>query len=314
VDSEVLIPRSLIMKAAVIHNYGAPDVLIYESCPDPKPAGGEVVVRVAAAGVNPVDLREREGGTKDWRPVVFPGVLGWDLAGTIVGLGEGVRELAIGESVFGWAYHTYAELCAVKATLLAPVPAGLDLDAAAALPLVSATGCQLITVAGQPKAGQTVLVAGANGAVGRCAVFAAKDCECRVIAGVRGKDVGAAAQLGADQVVALDDEAAMGALAPVDLVANCVRGPTATALLGKVKPGGLFASVTGVPDGADTYPRVRTTAFVSKQNVETYLYAARAVLAGHLQIPVAKTLPLSAAAEGHVLVAKGGTGKIVLKP
>jgi NADPH:quinone reductase-like Zn-dependent oxidoreductase len=301
------------MKAAVIHNYGAPGVLIYESYPDPTPGAGEVVVRVAAAGVNPVDLREREGETKDWRPVVFPGVLGWDLAGTIVGLGEGVRDLAIGDSVFGWAYHTYAELCAVKATLLARVPAGLDFDTAAVLPLVSATGGQLITVAGQPKAGQTVLVSGANGAVGRCAVFAAKDRGCRVIAGVRGKDVGAA-QLGADQVVALDDEAAMDALAPVDVVANCVRGPTATALLGKVKPGGLFASVTGAPDGAGAYPKVRTIAFVSQQNVEAYLHAAKAVLAGRLQIPVAKTLPLSAAAEAHALVAKGGTGKIVLKP
>jgi NADPH:quinone reductase-like Zn-dependent oxidoreductase len=273
-----------------------------------------VVVRVVAASVNPVDLREREGGTKDWRPVMFPGVLGWDLAGTVVGFGEGVRGFAVGDNVFGWAYHTYAELCAVDATLLARVPPGLDFDKAAALPLVSATGCQLITVAGQPKAGQTVLVSGANGAVGRCAVFAAKDRGCIVIAGVRTKDVGVATQLRADQVLALDDEAAMQALAPVDLVANCVRGATAAALLGKVKPGGLFASVTGVPDGAGAYPQVRTTAFVSKQNVETYLYAAKAVLAGRLQIPIAKALPLSAAAEAHALAAKGGIGKVLLKP
>jgi NADPH:quinone reductase-like Zn-dependent oxidoreductase len=302
------------MKAAVIHDYGAPEVLVYDEYPDPKPAAGEVVVRVATAGVNPVDLRERQGGTRDWRPVVFPGVLGWDLAGTIVGLGEGVRELAIGDRVFGWAYHTYAELCAVKATLLARVPAGLDLDTAAALPLVSATGCQLIAVAAQPKAGQTVLVSGANGSVGRCAVFAAKDRGCRVIAGVRSRDVGAAARLGADQVVALDDQVAMDALAAVDLVANCVRGETAAALLRKVTPGGLFASVTGVPEDASVYPKVRTTAFVSVQNAETYLYAADAVLSGRLQIPVARILPLSAAAQAHALVAKGGIGKILLKP
>jgi hypothetical protein len=144
VDSEVLIPRSLIMKAAVIHNYGAPDVLIYENYPDPKPAAGEVVVRVQ----------------RQHQPGRFARARRWDQAlascrvsgRTWLGprghhrrLGEGVRELAIGESVFGWAYHTYAELCAVKATVLAPVPAGLlDLDTAAAMPLVSATGCQLI--------------------------------------------------------------------------------------------------------------------------------------------------------------------------
>jgi NADPH:quinone reductase-like Zn-dependent oxidoreductase len=302
------------MKAAVIHSYGVPDVLRYEDYPEPEPAAGGVVVRVAAASVNPVDLREREGATKDWRPVVFPGVLGWDLAGTVVALGDGVRDLRIGDRVFAWAYHTYAELCAVDVALLARVPEGLELDAAAAVPLVSATGCQLIAVAGQPQAGQTVLVSGANGAVGRCAVFTAKDRGCVVIAGVRGKDVGAAARLGADRVIALDDEAEIRALAPVDLVANCVRGPTAAALLSKVKPGGLFASVTGVPDNAKAYPQVRTKAFVSKQDVETYVYAAKAVLAGHLQIPIAHILPLSSAAEAHALVAKGGIGKILLKP
>jgi NADPH:quinone reductase-like Zn-dependent oxidoreductase len=302
------------MKAAVIHSYGGPEVLKYEDYPDPKPGPGEVLVRIAAAGVNPVDLREREGATKDWRPVVFPGVLGWDLSGTIVGLGTDVQNFAIGAQVFGWAYHTYAELCAVKVDLLAKVPAGLDLVKAAAVPLVSATGSQLISVAGQPKAGDTVLVSGANGAVGRCAVFTAKGRGCIVIAGVRAKDRKAALLLGADRVVALDDEAAIRALAPVDLVANCVRGSTATRLLGVVKPGGLFASVTGVPEGADAFPEVRTKAFVSKQNTESYLYAADGVIDGRLDIPIAGVMPLSAAAEAHAIVAKGGAGKILLKP
>jgi NADPH:quinone reductase-like Zn-dependent oxidoreductase len=306
--------EEIAMKAAVIHSYGGPEVLRYEDCPNPQPGPGEVLVRVAAAGVNPVDLREREGSTKDWRPVVFPGVLGWDLSGTVIGLGDGVQNLPEGTPVFGWSYHTYAELCVVKADLLAKVPSGLDLIKAAAVPLVSATGCQLISVAAQPKAGQTVLVSGANGAVGRCAVFTAKDRGCVVIAGVRAKDRDAAQRLGADQVLALDDEAAIQALAPVDLVANCVRGSTATRLLGKVKPGGLFASVTGVPDGADAFPEVRATAFVSKQNTESYLYAAKGIIDGRLEIPIARIMPLSAAAQAHATVAKGGSGKILLKP
>jgi NADPH:quinone reductase-like Zn-dependent oxidoreductase len=302
------------MKAAVIHAYGAPEVLKYEDYPDPQPGPGEVLVRVAAAGVNPVDLREREGATKDWRPVVFPGVLGWDLSGTVVALGAGVRDLAVGDNVFGWGYHSYAELCTVKGELLAKVPTGLDLVAAAALPLVSATGGQLISVAAQPSAGDTVLVSGANGAVGRCAVFTAKDRGCVVIAGVRGKDVAAARRLGADHVLALDDEAAMQALAPVDVVANCVRGATVEQLLSKVKPGGFFASVTGVPDAASAYPQVKTKAFVSHQDPASYLYAAQGVLAGRLEIPIAKTLPLAEAAQAHAAVAKGGVGKILLKP
>jgi len=302
------------MKAAVIHEYGGPEVLKYEQYPDPEPGPDDALVRVAAAGINPVDLSERKGLTKDWRPVIFPGVLGWDLSGTVVALGDDVQDLAIGEEVFAWGYHTYAELCVVKAKLLARVPAGLDLVKAAALPLVSATGCQLISVAGEAKAGQTVLVSGANGAVGRCAVFTAKDRGCTVIAGVRAKDLDAASRLGADQTVAVDDEAAMRALEPVDLVANCVRGPTATRLLAKVKPGGLFASVTGVPEGADAYPQLRTKAFVSKQDVGSYLYAAKGLLDRRLQIPITKTLPLSQAAEAHAAVEKGGIAKILLKP
>jgi NADPH:quinone reductase-like Zn-dependent oxidoreductase len=142
-------------------------------------------------------------------------------------------------------YASAAELCVVKTELLAKVRAGLDLVEAAALPLVSATGCQLISVAGEARVGQTVLVSAANGAVGRCAVFTAKDRACFVIACVRAKDVEAASRLGAHRVVALDDPVAVRAVEPVDLVTNCLHGLTPTSLLAKVKSGGLFASVTG---------------------------------------------------------------------
>jgi NADPH:quinone reductase-like Zn-dependent oxidoreductase len=306
--------EDFIMKAAVIHGYGGPETLKYEDYPAPELKPGEVLVKVAAASINPVDLREREGATKEWRPLRFPAVLGWDVSGTVVALGEGVRDFANGDRVFGWAYHTYAEFCAVKANLLAKVPESLGLDQAAALPLVSATGCRLISEAGNAQAGQRVLVSGANGAVGRCAVLTAKDRGCIVLAGVRKKDIDAASQLGADEVIALDDDGAMRAMVLVDLVANCVRGATAASLLAKVKPGGLYASVTGVPDGASAYPQVRTRAFVSRQDKESYLYAAAGVLSGRLQIPVSKVLPLSEAAQAHAIVAKGGTGKILLRP
>lgn len=302
------------MKAAVIHDYGGPEAIKYEDYPDPRPKPGEVLVKVAAAGINPIDTLQRNGDKKEWQPLTFPAVLGWDLSGTVVGLGDGVRDLVVGDKVFGWADHSYAELCAVKADLLAKVPRGLELDQAAALPLVSATGIQLISVAGQAERGQRVIVSGANGAVGRCAVLTAKDLGCTVIAGVRAKDAGAASQLGTDEVIALDDDAAMRAMMPVDLVANCVRGATAASLLANVKPGGLYASVTGLPDGTNAYPQVRTRAFVSKQDKESYLSAAAGVLSGRLQIAVSRVLPLSEAAQAHAMLAKGGAGKILLRP
>ena len=110
------------MKAAVIHEYGGPEVLRYEDYPDPVLQSGEVLVRVAAAGVNPVDALERSGETKAWRPVQFPGVLGWDLSGTVEKLETGAEGFSVGDQVLAWAYHTYAELCAVKAGLLARFP------------------------------------------------------------------------------------------------------------------------------------------------------------------------------------------------
>jgi NADPH:quinone reductase-like Zn-dependent oxidoreductase len=300
------------MKAIVVHQYGGPEVLRYEDFPDPVAGAGEVLVRVAAAGINPIDAMERAGLTKDFRPLQFPTVLGRDLAGTVAAAGSGVRTFSEGDRVLAWASHTYAPLCSVKAELLAKVPDGLELIDAAALPLVTVTGNQLICVAGAVGAGQTVLVAGAFGGVGRSAVFTAKQRGATVIAGVLSKQLAAAKALGADQVVALDDEQAMNALHPVDVVANAVRGKTAERLLGKVRPGGVFASVTGAPPGAQAYSSIRVVPFASKQDAGTLQSMALAVRAGKLQIPVDRRLPLARAAEAHAALEKGGAGKIVL--
>ena len=302
------------MKAIVIHQYGGPEVLKFEDTPDPVARAGEVVVRVAAASINPIDIIERSGGMKDFRPMTFPNVLGWDLAGTIVSVGPQVQGFALGDKVLAWGYHTYAELCAVKAELLAKVPNGLDLVEAAALPLVTTTGAELISVASGVKAGQTVLVSGASGGVGRSAVFTAKERGARVIAGVRKSQLEAAKSLGADEVVAIDDDHALNRVAPVDVVANTVRGPTAGRLIGKVKPGGVFASVTGAPDNAKDFPAVRVVAFVSKQDAKIVLQMAQAVGAGKLVIPIERKLPLKDAAAGHAAVEKGVGGKVLLLP
>jgi NADPH:quinone reductase-like Zn-dependent oxidoreductase len=302
------------MKAVFIRHYGGPEVLEYGEFPDPVVGSGDVLVKVAAAAINPIDIMERSGLTKDFKPVSFPGVLGWDLSGVVVGVGPDVVDFSIGDKVLAWAYHTYAELCVVKARLLAKVPAALDLVEAAALPLVTTTGNQLVSVATEIKPGQTVLVAGAFGGVGRSAAFAAKELGARVIAGVLKKQFAAARSLGADQVVALDDEHALNALTPVDAIANTVRGKTAEQLLGKVKPGGVFASATGAPANAKDYPSVRVISYVSHQDAKTVLAMAQAVSVGKLVIPIERKLPLSAAREGHEAVGRGGTGKVLLLP
>lgn len=302
------------MKASVIHEYGGPEVLRYEEYSDPVPNQGEVLVRVAAAGLNPVDLIERSGETKEWRPIKFPGVIGWDLSGTVEKVGVGVEGFSAGDPVLAWAYHTYAELCAVNSTLLAKVPNGMNLIDAAALPLVTMTGSQLIYVGADVKPGQTVLVSGAAGSVGRSAVFAAKDRGGVVIAGVLKKQLNGVKVLGCDRLVALDDPAAFAELQPVDVVANTVRGKTAEDLMAKVKAGGTFASVTGAPANAANYPQVRTVAFVSKQDRRNLKRLVEAVAAGSLTIPIGSKVPLRNAAEAHATFAKGSAGKILLLP
>src|SRR5271156_1577908 len=152
------------MKAIVVHQYGGPEVLKFEDYPDPVPVPGEVLVRVAATSVNPIDCKRRAGLTKDFYPLKFPGLIGVDVSGTVVKLGPGVEDFSVGDQVFAMADNTYAELCVVKAAVLAKIPKGLDLIEAAALPLVTVTGNQLVS-ATAIKAGQTVMVLGAVGNV-----------------------------------------------------------------------------------------------------------------------------------------------------
>jgi NADPH:quinone reductase-like Zn-dependent oxidoreductase len=302
------------MKAIVIRQFGGPEVLEYADAPEPEVGAGQALVRVAAASINPIDIMERAGLTKDFNPIKLPYVPGWDLSGTVVRVGPSVEGVSVGDKVLAWASHTYAELCSVKVELLAKVPDGLNLVEASAAPLVTTTGAELIAVAAGVKAGQRVLVSGAFGGVGRSAVFAAKERGAKVIAGVLKKQLPAAANLGADEVMALDDEAAMKALASVDVVANAVRGQTAEQLIGKVKAGGVFASVTGAPANAKDYPSVKVAPFVSRQDARTLRHMAEAVTAGKLVIPIDRKLPLKNAADGHALVGQGGSGKVLLVP
>ena len=139
------------MKAVRFYEYGAPDVLRYEEVPDPVAHDGEVLVRVAATSVNPIDLKTRSGATKDRMPIDLPFIPGVDLAGTIVAIGAGVRSLRPGDRVMGIAKATYAELCVVAADNLALTPERLDFEVAAVLPLVNLTGDQLLPLRGERR-------------------------------------------------------------------------------------------------------------------------------------------------------------------
>jgi NADPH:quinone reductase-like Zn-dependent oxidoreductase len=199
-----------------------------------------------------------------------------------------------------------------KASSLAKIPAGLDLVDAAALPLVTTTGNQLISVGTGIKAGQTVLVTGAVGNVGRSAVFTAKDRGAVVIAGVLEKQLQEAASLGADRLVATEDEESMVSLPELDALADTVNGKTAETLIGKVKRDGVFATVLGAPQNAKDYPSVKVVRVYAAPDAKILVYMAQAMKAGKLKIPIGRKWPLKDAEQGHAAVAKGSAGKSLL--
>jgi len=301
------------MKAIVVHEYGGPEVLKLEDYPDPVAGPGEVLIRVAASSVNPIDYKRRAGLTKDFYPMQFPSLIGVDVAGTVVKIGQGVEGFSIGDHVFAMADNTYAELCVVKVAVLAKIPEGLDLIQAAALPLVTVTGNQLLAGTGI-KAGQTVMVVGAVGNVGRSAIFTAKSRGATVIAGVLKRQMDEAKTVGADQFAATDDDAAIANLPPLDAVADTVGGQTAEKLIAKVKSGGVYASVVPPPQDAAKYPSVKVVHVFSKFDRKTLEFMAEAVRDGKLVIPISRKMPLSKAAEAQAAAEKGGIGKILLVP
>lgn len=300
------------MKAIVIRGYGGPEVLRLEDYPDPVAGAGEVLLQVAATSVNPFEYKVRSGVMKDVFPLQFPAILGTDVSGTVLKLGPGAEGFSVGEKVFAMASRTYAERCTVKSTALAKIPAGLDMVEAAALPVVTTTGNQLVWLGVKPQPGQTVLVLGAVGSVGRSAVFAAKARGAVVIAGVRKQQLQEAAALGADRVIATDDSDAIKKLEQIDAVADTVGGNTAQTFIAKVKPGGMFASVLGPPSNAKDYPSVTVAAVYAQPDAKTLVYMAQAVKERKLVIPIGMKLPLKDAAKGHAVAEKGGTGKVLL--
>jgi len=173
------------MKAVVLHEYGPAKNLVLEEVKAPQPGPGEVLVHIHAAGVNPIDWKIRSGAMAKMFSIDFPAILGYDMAGTVQEVGEGVIGFAPGDRVFARTQRTYAEFTVAKADELAKVPQDLELTTAAAIPVVATTGDQLIREQGRVQAGQSILLTGALGSVGRFALFTAIELGAKVIAGVR---------------------------------------------------------------------------------------------------------------------------------
>jgi NADPH:quinone reductase-like Zn-dependent oxidoreductase len=300
------------MKAVVIDGFGGVDQLHIQNVDDPPVGRGEVLVRVRATSVNPVDLKIRSGSAAKRMGVELPAILGRDLAGEVVRAGDGVVGFSPGQRVMGLANGTYAELTTAKADVLAPIPDKLSFEQAAALPLVLLTGAQLIERAIKIQPGWTVLILGAVGSVGRSAVHVALQHGAKVIAGVHASQIEEAQSLGVQQVISTDDEKQLNKLHDLDAVADTIGGPTAARALKTLKPGGVFGTVLGAPPDANRY-NIKVEAFQAQPDASRLYELADDVARGEFIIPIAKTLSLSQIQEAHREAENHPSGKIVLK-
>jgi NADPH:quinone reductase-like Zn-dependent oxidoreductase len=300
------------MKAIVLNEYGDSSHLKLAEIPEPKPGSGEIKVKVAAAGLNPIDWKLRSGDYKAFMPIEFPFVPGVDVSGRVVELGPGVTQFKVDDRVLGFVKRGYAEFVTAPAGAWAPIPKGMSLEDAAVIPLAALTGAQLVEEAANVQGEQTVLVTGAVGAVGRAAVYAAKARGAHVIAGVRQQQRAEAETLGASTVVALDVDAELANLPALDAVADTVGGSTLAKLLFKVRNGGVVASTVGPPPG-DKQRDVIGKGMQTHLDSKRLAGLAEAVKADKFRLPIARRFPLAEAASAQRLAEAGAISKVLLK-
>lgn len=213
------------MKAVRLYEYGGPENLKYEDhAPEPTLSADFVLVETFGASVNPIDWKIRSGARQKDFPLKLPAILGRDVSGVVRAVGSNIRTFKPGDRVLALAEATYAEFAVVEGSVLTHLPDGLNTVDSAAIPLVALTGDQLVRLAAQAQYGQTLVVSGALGSVGRAAVHAAKKLGVQVIAGVRTRQLPEARALGVSDVVAIDDDSAIGKLPMVDGIADTIGG------------------------------------------------------------------------------------------
>ena len=223
------------MKAIRIHNYGGPEVLQYEDAPRPKPQAGEVLIRVHAAGVNPIDWKVREGHMKDFWPHKFPLILGWDLSGVVEELGRGVSRFKIGDEVYSLPDPTrngaYADYIVVRESELALKPNSLHHIRAAAVPLAALTAWQSLFDTAQLQPGQRVLIHAGSGGVGHFAVQLAKWKGAHVFATASTKNQDLLRELGVDEPIDYTQQRFEDVARNIDIVLDTHRRRNAGTLL-----------------------------------------------------------------------------------
>jgi NADPH:quinone reductase-like Zn-dependent oxidoreductase len=307
------------MKAIRIHNYGGPEVLQYEDAPRPQPKAGEVLVRVHAAGVNPIDWKVREGHMKDFWPQKFPLILGWDLSGVVEELGRGVSRFKIGDEVYGVPDPTrngaYADHIVVRESELALKPNSLHHIRAAAVPLAALTAWQSLFDTAQLQPGQRVLIHAGSGGVGHFAVQLAKWKGAYVSATASTKNQDLLRELGVDEPIDYTQQRFENVARNIDIVLDTIGGETQERSWSVLKKGGNLVSLVQPPSEEKAKALGVRAAFVASHPSGAQLAEiAKIIDSGKLAPIIDRILPLSEARRAHELSQSGHThGKIVLR-
>jgi NADPH:quinone reductase-like Zn-dependent oxidoreductase len=297
------------MQAVVIHETGGPDVLRLEESERPEPGDGEVLIRVRAVSVNPVDWKYRRG----LAPTQLPAVLGRDVSGTVeLSRAEGFVE---GDEVFGFAASGgYAEFTASPAGMIAKKPAGISHEQAAAIPVAGLSAWQSLFDHGGLERDQTALIAGAAGGVGHFAVQFAKHAGARAIGTGSSRNRDFVLGLGADEFVDYTQQDVAEAVSDVDVAFDTVGGEVTESLLPTVREGGVLVTIANAPPEEAAWKRgVRAEFVLTEPNPEELARIAELVAAGDVRVEIEETLPLADVRRAHELNETGHTrGKIVL--
>ncbi|MFE2101649.1 MULTISPECIES: NADP-dependent oxidoreductase [unclassified Streptomyces] len=304
------------MRAVVVEQWGGAENLVEREVERPEPGLGEVLVRVHAAGVNPVDWKTRASGALiEWGAVP---VVGWDVSGTVEAVGPGVGVFQVGDDVFGMPLFPrqaggYAEYVVAPARHLAPKPAGLSHVEAAALPLAALTAWQALVDAAHVRPGERVLVHAAAGGVGHLAVQIAKARGAYVIGTASAAKHDVVRQLGADEVVDYRSVRFEDVVGDIDVVLDGLGGETAERSLKVLRAGGRLITLPGPDDVPAVHDGVRATWVLVEPDHLGLREIAALVERGALRPVVETVLPLEEAAKAHEIGEQGRTtGKIVL--
>jgi NADPH:quinone reductase-like Zn-dependent oxidoreductase len=307
------------MKAVRIHEYGGPEVLKYEDAPRPQPTAGEVLIRVHAAGVNPVDRGVRSGFLKERLKYTLPMIPGWDVSGVVEAVGPGVSRLKVGDAVYSRPDisrdGSYAEYMVVKESEVALKPKSIDHVTAAAVPLAALTAWQALFDAAKLSAGQTILIHGAAGGVGCFAVQFAKLKGAHVIGTASQRNHEFLRSLGADEVIDYNTTKFEDVVHDADAVLDTITGDTADRSYQVLKKGGIYVSILAPPSQEKAAAHgVRCAHTFVQPNVAQLDEIAKLIDSGKLKVVIEKVFPLAEAAAAQDLNSTRHTrGKIVLR-